>query len=175
MNFVLCGMMGSGKSRLGRELAFLTNRAWLDTDIEIEKRYGKISEIFKTHGEEYFRGLESALVEEISKKDGYVISTGGGFVLREENVTALKGNGKILYLRATKQTLMARLQKDKNRPLLQGEEDLGEKVERLLNERMPVYERVADVILDVDGYTVKENVKRVLEAFESKTKGVCTR
>ena len=166
MNFVLCGMMGSGKTRLGRELAFLTERAWLDTDIEIEKRYGKISEIFKRHGEEYFRGLESALVEELSKKDGCVISTGGGLVLREQNVTALKTNGKILFLRATKQTLLARLKRDKNRPLLQGEEDLEKRIESLLKERTPVYERAADFILDVDGYSVEENAKRALKGFE---------
>ena len=166
MNFILCGMMGSGKTLIGRELAHLTNRAWLDTDIEIEKRYGKISEIFKRHGEEYFRGLESALVEELSKKDGCVISTGGGLVLREQNVTVLKTNGKILFLRATKQTLLERLKKDKNRPLLQGEEDLGKRIESLLNERTPVYEQVADVILDVDGYSVEENANRAFKAFE---------
>ncbi len=176
MNFVLCGMMGSGKSRLGQKLAFMTDRVWLDTDKEIEKRYGKISEIFKTRGEEYFRAIESALADELSNKDGLVISTGGGFVLREENVTALKNNGRILFLRATKQTLLERLSKDEPRPLLQGEKTLEKKIESLLKERTLVYERAADVVLDVDGYSVEDNAKRALAVLQKiKTEGVCTR
>lgn len=163
MNFVLCGMMGSGKTALGKNIAAATGRKWLDTDDVIVRRYGAISEIFATEGEEYFRGLETQVVEELSEQDGYVISTGGGLVLREKNVELLKKNGKILFLRANAETLLKRLSGDTARPLLQGQESLEEKINRLLKERTPAYERAADVRLDVDGYSVEENTKRALE------------
>ena len=163
MNFVLCGMMGSGKTALGKNIAAATGRKWLDTDDVIVQRYGAISEIFATEGEEYFRGLETQVVEELSEQDGYVISTGGGLVLREKNVELLKKNGKILFLRANAETLLKRLSGDTARPLLQGQESLEEKINRLLKERTPAYERAADVRLDVDGYSVEENTKRALE------------
>ena len=163
MNFVLCGMMGSGKTALGKNIAAATGRKWLDTDDVIVQRYGAISKIFATEGEEYFRGLETQVVEELSEQDGYVISTGGGLVLREKNVELLKKNGKILFLRANAETLLKRLSGDTARPLLQGQESLEEKINRLLKERTPAYERAADVRLDVDGYSVEENTKRALE------------
>ncbi len=162
MNFVLCGMMGSGKSALGKNIAAATGRKWLDTDDVVTRKYGVISEIFKSKGEGYFRELETRVAEELSREDGLVISTGGGFVLRRENVELLKGNGKILFLKATKETLLKRLTGDTARPLLQGEESLEEKLDRLLKERTPVYERAADVCLEVDGYSVEENTQRAL-------------
>ena len=163
MNFVLCGMMGSGKTALGKNIAAATGRKWLDTDDVIVQRYGVISEIFATKGEEYFRGLETQVVEELSEQDGYVISTGGGLVLREKNVELLKNNGKILFLRASAETLLKWLSGDTARPLLQGQESLEKKINRLLKERTPAYERAADLCLDVDGYSVEENTKRALE------------
>ena len=164
MNFVLCGMMGSGKSRLGKNIAAKTGRNWIDTDELIVRKFGQISKIFAEKGEGYFRDLETEIAEELSRKDGLVISTGGGFVLRKINAELLKRNGKILFLRAEKQTLLSRLVGDTDRPLLQGE-DLESKIDRLLKERAPVYERVANFVLDVDGYSVEENTERAIEKF----------
>ncbi|MBQ8428540.1 MAG: shikimate kinase [Clostridia bacterium] len=162
MNLILCGMMGAGKTTVGIKIAEKSNRRWYDTDEVITKRYGDISSIFAREGEAYFRGLETETVQELSKQDGLVISVGGGLVLKEENVSLLKRKGKIFLLRATKQTLLARLQGDRNRPLLQGEERLEDRLESLLSTRGPIYEKVADFIVDVDGKTVAEIAEEIL-------------
>lgn len=156
MNLILCGMMGAGKTTVGVEVARLTGWRCLDTDVLIEEKYGKISDIFKTHGEAYFRGLETETVAKLSVQDGLVISVGGGLVLKEENVDLLKQNGKIVFLRARMETLLERLQNDKTRPLLQSEETLSDRIKRLVDERTPIYERAADYIVDVDGKKPEE-------------------
>ena len=166
MNIVLCGMMGSGKTALGKRLAARLGYTWVDSDLVIEERYGSISKLFQTHGEGYFRQVERAVIAELAKREKLVLSTGGGVLLDENNQTALKKTGKILFLRATKETLASRLKGDKNRPLLQGE-GLEEKIERLLTERTPIYERVADGALDVDGYTKEENAERAFEIIKT--------
>ena len=98
MNLILCGMMGSGKTTVGIKIAQRTGKSFVDTDALIEERYGKISDIFARFGEEYFRDLESEIVQELCRQDGLVISTGGGLVLRKKNVDALRQNGKIIFL-----------------------------------------------------------------------------
>ena len=162
MNLILCGMMGSGKSTVGKLLAKTASWEWADTDELIVSRYGKITDIFEQKGEGYFRALETKIVQELAKKDRLVISTGGGLVLKEENVSLLKEKGEIVYLRATKETLARRLASDKERPLLQTEETLDEKLTRLLKERSAVYERVADKIIDVDNKTPEKIVDEIL-------------
>ena len=150
MNLILCGMMGAGKTTVGIKIAEKLGRRWYDTDEVITQQYGKISDIFEEKGEEYFRGLETQTVKSLSAETDLVISVGGGLVLRAENVELLKQNGKIFFLRAKKQTLLARLQGDKERPLLQGEESLEGKIDRLLSTREAIYAKVADYIVDVD-------------------------
>ena len=150
MNLILCGMMGAGKTTVGIKIAEKLGRRWYDTDEVITQQYGKISDIFEDKGEEYFRGLETQTVKSLSAETDLVISVGGGLVLRAENVELLKQNGKIFFLRAKKQTLLARLQGDKERPLLQGEESLEDKIDRLLSTREAIYEKAADYIVDVD-------------------------
>jgi shikimate kinase len=126
----------------------------------IEKEYGKISEIFEKNGEEYFRNLETKTAEFLSQKDKLIISTGGGFVMREENVAFLKKNGKIFYLRAGLSSLLERVSGNDCRPLLRG--DPEGKLKALIAERAPVYERVADHIVDTDGRTVADISKEIL-------------
>lgn len=150
MNLILCGMMGAGKTTVGIKIAEKLGRRWYDTDEVITQQYGKISDIFEDKSEEYFRGLETQTVKSLCAETDLVISVGGGLVLRAENVELLKQNGKIFFLRAKKQTLLARLQGDKERPLLQGEECLEDKIERLLSTREAIYEKAADYIVDVD-------------------------
>lgn len=155
MNIVLCGMMGVGKTSVGIRIAEKTGMRWYDTDAVIADRYGKISDLFEYYGESHFRTLETEIVRELSEKDGLVISTGGGLVLKAENNEMLKKGGKIFFLRASLQTLLSRVYADDNRPLLRNgrtEQTLGE----LLSERTPVYEHVADFILDTDGKSVEE-------------------
>ena len=163
MNFVLCGMMGSGKTTVGKSLAKLLACEQLDTDDVISARHGKISDIFLQYGEEYFRTLERGLAQELSGRDKLVISTGGGFVLNEKNATLLRKNGKIIFLRARLETLELRLSADENRPLLHSSnEPLKEKLSRLIVERYPIYESVADCVVDVEAKSAEEIAKEII-------------
>lgn len=161
MNVVLCGMMGAGKTTVGFQLARLTNQKCVDTDNLIEKRYGKISDIFAQRGEAYFRALETETARSLSERNGLVISTGGGLVMREENCALLKKSGKIVFLRAKLQTLLSRIKLDGTRPLLK-EGNAEEKITALLKERTPVYERVSDYIVDTDGKKKDEIAREIL-------------
>ncbi len=164
MNLILCGMMGAGKTTIGIKIAELSGRRWYDTDELIVDKHGKISDIFEYYGEAHFRKLETEIVKEIAQMDGLVISTGGGLVLMKENNSLLQKNGKIVFLRATLETLAKRLKVDGNRPLLQtSTESIRDRLSKLLTERMPVYEHVADYIVDVDGKTPEQIAKEIIE------------
>ena len=166
MNLVLCGMMGVGKTTVGIKIAELTGRRWYDTDGLITDRHGKIPDIFEYYGEPHFRKLETEIIRELSLRDGLVISTGGGAVMKTENTAMLKRGGKIVYLRATIDTLVSRLNTDNSRPLLQStEQNIRTRLTKLLNERTPVYEHVADLTIDVDGKTPEEIAKEILANF----------
>lgn len=168
MKLVLCGMMGSGKTTVGKVLAKALAWEWVDTDECIVNRYGNISDIFARKGESYFREIETEIVKTLTQKDRLVISTGGGIVLREENISLLRENAKIIYLRAQTQTIVGRLQGDKTRPLLQSEEPLDCKIERLLQERGRLYEGDSDTIVDVEDKTPEEIVKEILACVKIK-------
>ena len=156
MNLILCGMMGAGKTSVGVRIAEKTGRRWYDTDQMIVDRYGNISDIFEYYGEEYFRKLESEIVKELAEKDHLIISTGGGLVLKPENSELLKKNGQIFFLRASFETLLKRVRADETRPLLKNTGKTAETLGKLLSERTPVYEHVADHIIDTDGKSVEE-------------------
>jgi shikimate kinase len=164
MNLILCGMMGAGKTTIGIKIADITGRRWYDTDGMIVDKYGKISDIFEYYGEAHFRKLETEIVRELVKQDGLVISTGGGLVLKKENNELLQANGKIVFLRATLETLAARLNVDGERPLLHtSTENLRDRLARLMQERASVYEHAADYIVDVDGKTAEEIAREIVE------------
>lgn len=164
MNLILCGMMGAGKTTIGVKIAELTGRRWYDTDGLIVDRHGKIADIFEYYGEAHFRKLETEIVKELAQKDNLIISTGGGLVLKSENNAVLQQNGKIVFLRASLQTLNQRLVVDGTRPLLQtSTESISDRLARLLKERTPVYELVADYIVDVDGKTPEAIAKEIVE------------
>lgn len=163
MNLILCGMPGAGKTTVGRKIAELSARRWYDTDEVITERFGKIPEIFARYGEGHFRALETETTRELSAMDGLVISVGGGLVLKAENVDLLRENGKIIYLRASLQTLASRLKADGERPLLNQEKDMRKRIEELLCVRAPVYENVATVVTDVDGKPPEEIAHEILE------------
>ncbi len=167
MNLILCGMMGVGKTTVGIKIAELTGRRWYDTDGLIVDKHGKISDIFEYYGEAHFRKLETEIVKELIKQDNLVISTGGGLVLKNENNVLLKENGKIVFLRATLDTLSVRLHVDETRPLLHtSAESLQQRLEKLMAERTPVYAHVADFIVDVDNKTPEEIAREVLSLIE---------
>lgn len=161
MNIILAGMPGSGKTTVSLLLGELLGFCVLDTDALIVERYGNISEIFAKHGEEYFRELESETVKRVSSLDNALISTGGGCLLREENVKRLKANGKIVYLKASLETLCNRLKGDSTRPLLQG--DLNKNLQSLLQKRGEVYNSAADYVIDTDCLSPEEVSVKIKE------------
>jgi len=147
-NIFLIGPMGAGKTTIGRHLATLLHKRFVDVDHEIERRTGvTIPIIFEIEGEAGFRRRESTLVDELSHDDDIVMATGGGAVLMEENRRVLKERGTVVYLHADIDTLVERTRRDRNRPLLQTEDPRG-KIEELLRQREPIYREVADVVVD---------------------------
>ena len=167
MNIVLCGMMGAGKTTVGIQLALLLDRSWVDTDNLIERDYGAISKIFERHGEAYFRELETRTVEEVIEEENLIISVGGGLVMNQENVSLLKENGKIFYLRASVETLAERLKGDTTRPLLKVDgESLTETLTKKLEERASAYESAADYIIDVEGKTPSQIAVDIMSMLE---------
>ncbi|MBO5091408.1 MAG: shikimate dehydrogenase [Clostridia bacterium] len=147
-NIVLIGMPASGKSTVGKRLAELTGKCFIDTDLEIVKTEGtEIPEIFATKGEAYFRNLEAKIVEEVSKLNGYVIATGGGAILREENRDNLKQNGKVYFLDRDLELLAP----TSDRPLSSDRAS----IEKRYNERYDIYCQACDVRVDGNG-TVDE-------------------
>jgi len=165
MNIVLTGFMGTGKSKIGRRLAKKLRMSYLDTDELIEER-GKdsISAIFKKRGEEYFRRLETKVVKEVALLDNYVISTGGGVVLREGNIRVLKKNAFIVCLFASPEVILKRTEGDEKRPLLKGD-DRKERIEKLLAIRKSYYEK-ADLKIDTSTLDSKKVVEEIVKFLE---------
>ncbi len=154
-NIVLTGMPGSGKSTVGRLLR-IDGFSFVDTDEEIEKRCGcTISELINRKGEKYFRDLETEVIKDTSAKGCQIISTGGGAVLRDENVNALKRNGKIFFINASPD----RLTPTHSRPL----SDTAEKLKKLYEDRIEIYKATADVIVP-DMPTPEEEAEFIIKA-----------
>ena len=148
-NLILCGFMGCGKTSVGRRAARLLNREFCDLDQYIEQKEGlTVSEIFARFGEEGFRQREARAVEETAGLPGLIIASGGGTVLREENVRAFhRPGGAILFLDAPLPALQERLKNDKRRPLLQVP-DRRRVIEELFRQRAPLYRAAADLTID---------------------------
>ncbi len=143
-NIVLTGMPGSGKSTIGKALAEKTGKCFVDTDEVIVKNEGmEISEIFRLHGEEYFRKAEMQAVAQVSRKNSLVIATGGGAVLRKENVSELRSNGKLFFLNRPLEDIVP----TDDRPLAKCKSDL----QKRFDERYDTYKNTADEEIFVDG------------------------
>ncbi len=150
INIYLIGMMGSGKSTVGKILAKKLNKQFIDLDDQIEKKVGtSIESIFENEGELKFRYYETIELKKISNA---VVACGGGIILLKENLNLMKRNGQIIYLRATIKELENRLIKSKNRPLLKNR-DLSESLEKIFAERKKKYESIAEVSIITDGLT----------------------
>lgn len=146
-NIVLIGMMGAAKSTTGKAIAKKLNRPFFDGDDVYTSVYGeKISDTFEKYGEEEFRRRETEISKILGALDGAVVACGGGVVLREENMTALKSNGIIVLLTASPEAIYARVSRNDKRPLLK--EGGIEKVKAIMSEREPLYNKYADFKLD---------------------------
>ena len=151
-NIILIGFMGCGKTTVGIKLSYKIKRTMVDTDKQIEREQGKsISDIFAESGEAAFREMETSYLQKmIYNTEKQIISVGGGLPIQERNHALLHELGKVVYLRATSDTIYERLKNDTTRPLLQGDNP-KQKIEELMQKRAAIYEKVADVIIDVDG------------------------
>ncbi|NIR28548.1 MAG: shikimate kinase AroK [Gammaproteobacteria bacterium] len=166
-NIYIVGAMGAGKSTVGRQLAKLLGKRFVDCDREIEARTGAtIALIFELEGEGGFRKREGKMLEELTQLDGVVMATGGGAVLERLNRSRLVSRGFVIYLDAPLTVLLARTAKDRSRPLLHSE-DPDARLEVIVAERDPLYRQVADMVVKTDHRSprivAKEIVKRLSE------------
>ena len=167
MNVVIFGFMGVGKSSVSRLLAEALSMEFVDLDDSIVAVTGMdIPNIFKERGEEGFRKLEKEATREISARDGVVIACGGGAVLDEENLEALRRNSKMILLTADLETILERVEADGDtRPLLNNEKKV-EPIARLIGERMPRYLKAADKTVDTSGKTQADVVREIIECLK---------
>ena len=167
-NIFLVGPMGPGKSTIGRQLAQLLNMDFVDTDAEIEERAGAdIGWIFDVEGEEGFRKREERLINELTQRQGIVLSTGGGAVLSKDNRNHLSARGIVIYLETTVDKQYQRTQRDKKRPLLQDVTDQRQVLEDLAKVRNPLYEEVADITLPTDEQSAKVMATQIIDLIDN--------
>jgi shikimate kinase len=168
---VLIGFMGAGKSSVGRTLARMTGLPRFDTDEMVAARFGlTIPEIFDKHGEEKFRDAETEALTELRNQGQAIVVTGGGIVLRQQNVVLLRELGTTIYLAADEETLFARISRRPTRPLLQTA-DPRATLKQLLEARLPLYHQMADVEVDTSLLRHDEVATRVLKSIEEHDHG----
>ncbi|MEO6022758.1 MAG: shikimate kinase AroK [Burkholderiales bacterium] len=161
-NLFLVGLMGAGKTTVGKLLAKHLGKQFIDSDHEIERRTGvKVHLIFELEGEAGFRAREVAIIEELTQQENIVLATGGGAILQAENREALHNRGTVIYLRANVEDLWRRTRHDKSRPLLQTENPRA-RLQQLLSQRDPLYRETAHLVVD----TGEQNVQKLLRHLE---------
>ncbi|MDO7084033.1 shikimate kinase AroK [Pseudocolwellia sp. AS88] len=166
-NIFLVGPMGAGKSTIGRELADRLHLDFFDSDQEIERRTGAdIAWVFDLEGEEGFRLREESVIEDLTEKQGIVLATGGGSVISAQVRNRLSARGIVVYLETTIDKQVARTQRDRKRPLLQTEEEPRTVLENLAIERNPLYEEIADVIVQTDDQSAKVVAHKIMERLD---------
>ena len=174
-NIFLVGMMGAGKTTVGRALARRMKREFVDTDRLLVDRTGvPVATVFEIEGEEGFRKRESALLQEVCEGDEQVVATGGGIVLAEENRRAMRGAGTVVYLRARLESLWERTRHDGSRPLL-ATADRRARLAELLHQREPLYQDAAHIVVESGPQSASTLVNRVLAALRSRQPGTATR
>ena len=166
MRLFIIGPMASGKSLLGRKLSEYLDLPHVDMDKEIELRAGaEISWIFEKEGEEGFRNRESAVLKESSELESFIISTGGGAILRNENRELMRSRGKVIYLEAPIEIQLSRTLNDKTRPLIENV-DKKEVFSVLSKERTPIYEELSDIKVPFKDRSKDELLNTVLKLLE---------
>jgi shikimate kinase len=166
-NIFLVGLMGAGKTTIGRQLARTLGYEFVDSDHEIEQRTGAdIPWIFDIEGEAGFRERERTVIDELTQRQGIVLATGGGAVLDPANRRHLMSRGLVVYLRASVKHLFKRTALDRNRPLLQTD-DPHQRLQQLLDERDPLYREIADIIVDTNNRSVSNSVRLIVNQFNN--------
>lgn len=164
-NIVLVGFMGCGKSTISRKLGKMLRYTVVDVDEEVEAKAGMpISRIFETRGENYFRQLEAAVLQEIGTRSGrHIIATGGGVVGRRRNRRLVRQLGYVVWLQVAREVILKRTRRNRDRPLLQTD-DPAARIDALLTQREPLYREVADLELDTTGLDAEEIACGILES-----------
>ncbi len=169
-NIFLVGLMGAGKTTIGRSLAKRLELNFVDTDREIEARTGvSVPTVFDIEGEEGFRRREAEVIQAISRQDGQVVATGGGAVLRTENRANMRAGGFVAYLNVPPTILWERTRHDRNRPLLQVDNPLL-RLEELYAIRDPLYREVADLVVDGGRMGAQTIVQVLVKELEERWK-----
>jgi shikimate kinase len=169
-NLYLVGMMGAGKTTVGRLLARRLKLRFFDSDHEIEARCGvKIPLIFEIEGEAGFRSRESQALAELTMLDGVVLATGGGAVLSEGNRRMLAERGVVIYLRGRPEDLYERVRQDRNRPLLATPDPLA-RLQELYVQRDPLYREIADITVDTGAQGVQGLTQQLLRKLDTRWK-----
>jgi len=166
MNIVLIGYRGTGKSAVSSRLAELTGMRRVSTDEDIVRRSGcPIRAYVEAHGWQAFRDLEAEAIADLAREDRLVLDTGGGVVLREANVDALRDHGVLFWLRAGVSTIRDRIASDTERPSLTGQRSFLEEVAEVLAEREPKYASASHYVIDTDSRTVEAIADEILGLY----------
>ncbi len=161
----LIGFMGVGKSSTSRLLSHMLNVKEVDTDaLVVEKEGCQISEIFANKGEEYFRNLETGILDDIKEIEPCIVSCGGGLALRQENVKKMRGMGRIILLSASPETIYIHVKDSLSRPLLNGNMNIPY-IKKLMDARIPKYLDAADTIIETDGLSLKEVAAKIADLY----------
>ncbi|CAL1329311.1 shikimate kinase AroK [Candidatus Providencia siddallii] len=166
-NIILVGPMGSGKTTIGRQLSKQLNMDFFDSDYEIEKQTGvDISWIFDLEGENGFRKREKKIINKLTKKQGIILATGGGTIKLKEIRNRLSICGVVIYLKTSIETQLSRTNFNNKRPLLQI--NSREILQKLSNERNPMYKEIADITIHTDKQKTKTVTYKVIELLKKK-------
>lgn len=164
-NIVLTGFMGTGKTTVGKIISKKLGYPFVDIDELIEKAMGmRISEIFEKFGEARFRDIESAMISHVTEKTGQVISTGGGAILKEENLANMKKKGVVFCLNASADTVFERVKHNDDRPLLRSP-DVRAKIKELMDKRRVFYEK-ADYMIETENLTPEEIAEEIINIYK---------
>lgn len=167
-NIFLIGFMGCGKSSVAEAMESRYGMKRIEMDqIIVEQNQMAISDIFKLYGEEHFRDLESALLEEVQMKENQVVSCGGGVVLRKKNVDIMRQNGIIILLTASPETILKRVENDVSRPVLEGKKTI-QGIAYLMETRREKYEMAADVTIHTD----EKSIAQICEEIQEKMRRI---
>jgi len=168
-NIFLVGMMGAGKTTVGKLLAQQLGKTFIDSDEEIQQRTGvTIPHIFDVEGEEGFRQREASVIQDLVRRDNMVLATGGGVVLSAQSRAALRGNGIVVYLNSTVADLWQRTRHDRNRPLLQTA-DPRARLKELYELRDPLYTQVADLVMPTGKQSAHSLVQQLQQELSNLT------
>jgi len=165
-NIFLIGLMGTGKTTVGRQLSRKLKMDFYDSDRVIEERTGvDISLIFEKEGETGFRKREAAIIDELTQKNNIILATGGGVILASQNRNHLVNRGTVFYLKSSLKTLVERTNKDKNRPLLHADEPTEVILQRLLDQREPLYEETADYVISTANNSIHGVIQAIIKSL----------